>query len=250
MAFYHAAGRNILFLNPDTELLSPAINHMLTHLESSPKAGAIGCRLVNYDDTLQTSCVQSFPSILGQVLMSDWLMKQCPKAPIWGISALFQNNASIAEVEVISGACLMIRREVFEKIGGFSEDYFMYTEDIDLCYKARLAGYHNYYVPFGVVKHYGGGSSEYAPSDFSVIMMRDSIRRYFGKYRGKTYANIYRLSTGVAGGLRLLILTAFWPVVRWRAGPTRHRGAIRKWYAVVRWSIIGSADHDRYKHLV
>ena len=68
---------------------------------------------------------------------------------------------------------MMLKRSVFEQVGFFSEDYFMYTEDIDLCYKIRQAGYKNYFVPDATVIHFGGGSTQNRQSDFSVVTMRE-----------------------------------------------------------------------------
>ena len=77
------------------------------------------------------------------------------------MQALYSDSDTPAVVEVISGACLMVRRDVFENVGMFSTDYFMYTEDIDLCYKIRTAGYKAYYVRGARVVHHGGKSSEH-----------------------------------------------------------------------------------------
>ena len=70
---------------------------------------------------------------------------------------------------------MMLKRDVFEKVGRFSQDYFMYAEDVDLSYKVSRAGFKNYYVPEAVVIHFGGASSAEATSNFSTVMMRESI---------------------------------------------------------------------------
>src|SRR5579864_4649508 len=78
LAAQHSTGRYLLFLNPDTEVTPSAIEKMLTFLQRSPYAGAVGALLLNSDGTVQASCVQSYPSILNQVLDAEWLRKQFP----------------------------------------------------------------------------------------------------------------------------------------------------------------------------
>ncbi len=159
LGFRHSTGKYVLFLNPDTKLVSPAIHTMLTHLESLEAAGIVGCRLLNSDLSVQSSCIQTFPTILNQALDTDFLRARWPHSRLWGTSPLFSDRSSPAKVEVISGACMMMRREVFERIGFFSEEYFMYAEDLDLCRKAVHAGYHNYYIGDATIIHHGGKSS-------------------------------------------------------------------------------------------
>lgn len=243
MAFRHARGEYVLFLNPDTELTSAAVNIALAHARAHPDAGAVGCRLLNGDGSLQTSCIQAFPTIVGQFLSSEVLMKLFPRSTLWGMSALFQAGNDFCEVEVISGACLMVRHTAFESVGGFSEDYFMYTEDVDLCYKLRCAGYRNHYLPAATVKHFGGGSSESAPSNFSVVMMRDSIMRYFVKYRGFAYATAYRYSTLVAAAMRITLYLALLPLHRIVRPLSRQKGTARKWLAILQWSLNPGRAH-------
>jgi GT2 family glycosyltransferase len=236
-AFHIAKGKYILFLNPDTELTSPAINLMVEYIQNAPNAGAVGCKLLNSDNSVQTSCIQAFPTILGQFFSSEFLMNLFPASTLWGMSALRQPGTQPSEVEVISGACLMVHRAAFEAVDGFSEDYFMYTEDVDLCYKLQRMGLKNYYMPAATVKHFGGGSSESAPSNFSAIMMRDSIMRYFKKYRGSVYANVYRFSTLVTAVLRIVISCVMAPL-KWPTRSTEQlKGTVRKWISIMQWSL-------------
>src|SRR5258708_5343377 len=99
--------------------------------------------------------------------------------PLWNIASLFSKSTSPASVEVISGACMMVRRKVFEKAGLFSEDYFMYAEDLDLCHKVRGLGLKNYYVGRADVVHHGGNSSSQKPgSQWSTPMKMNSVTKF------------------------------------------------------------------------
>ena len=111
--------------------------------------------MLNTDLTLQTSCVQAFPSLLNQALDTEHLRRVFPKLRLWGMQALLTDGKP-AEVEVVAGACLMIKADVFEAIGQFSANYFMYAEDTDLCFKVNQAGGKNYYLSSVSVVHPSG----------------------------------------------------------------------------------------------
>ena len=200
LGYRSSRGEYLLFLNPDTKLLNPAIDVMLKAIQSLPDGGIIGCKLLNSDLSLQTSCIQTFPTILNQVLDTDFLRGRWPKSSLWGIGALYSSNTEPARVEVISGACLMIRRATFEAVSFFSEDYFMYAEDLDLCYKVAQAGYANYYTGAGTVIHYGGKSSEPASA---TRMKWKAIPRFCDKNRGRIYGAIFRAAMAVTAIGRL-----------------------------------------------
>ena len=248
LAFKHSFGDHVLFLNPDTELVGPAINKMLAHLRTLPDAGAVGCRLENGDGSLQTTSIQAFPTILSQFVTSELLRKLFPRWSIWGMAPLHSDIDRPTKVDAISGACVMLKRTAFERIGMFSEQYFMYAEDLDLCHKVRQAGLFSYYVPDATVRHFGGGSSQQAPSDFSVVMMRQSIWRFLSTTRGRLYGHAYRVTTVIQALARLLLLVLLCPL----QGLLRHgpplTSSMRKWRAILGWSLglrRVDARHDR-----
>jgi len=236
-AFRESSGRYILFLNPDTELVSPTINIMFDYLQKLPNVGAIGCRLLNADKTVQTSCIQAFPTILNQFLDSELLRTLWPKSSLWGNAHLFDVQIKPGEVEAISGACILVKRTIFEQVGYFSEDYFMYAEDLDLCYKIKQAGYKNYYIPNATVVHFGGGSTQKKPSVFSAVMMRESIWRFMRKKRGKIFGLTYRVSTLMSAVGRLALLVVFFPLYLIRMDAKSWNETFNKWRAILTWSL-------------
>lgn len=236
-AFRESRGRYILFLNPDTELINPVVNILFDYIQKAPNAGAIGCKLLNADKTVQTSCLQAFPTILNQFLDSELLRALWPRSPLWGNAPLFGVQIRPEEVEAISGACIMVKRSLFEKVGLFSEDYFMYAEDLDLCYKIRQAGYTNYYIPDATVIHFGGGSTEKSPSDFSVVMMHESVWRWMRKTGGNVYGLAYRVSTLISAIGRLVLLMTLFPLHFIRRDGESWNGSFRKWKAILTWSL-------------
>jgi GT2 family glycosyltransferase len=146
-------------------------------------------------------------------------------------------------VEAISGACMMMRREVFERVGRFSEDYFMYVEDIDLSFQVRGAGYKNYLVPTATVIHHGGQSSQQAASVFSAVMIPEAISRFLRKTRGESYSLGYRVAMLASATTRLLILGTARLSGRRREAIT---ASIAKWSAVLRWGFRRDEIVPRY----
>jgi len=236
-AFKASSGSHVLFLNPDTEVINSALDIMFEQVQKLPKAGAIGCKHLNADGSVQTDCIQSFPTILNQLLNSEFLMVLFPNSRLWGMASLFGTTTGPTEVDVISGACIMMKRSVFERIGQFSEDYFLYAEDLDLCYKAGQAGYKNYYVPDATIFHFGGRSTQQRPSDFAVVLMRVSVWRFLRKTRGEMYGSGYRCSMLISAMGRVFCLLVLLPIYLIRGSFSAWKASLRKWWAISSWSV-------------
>lgn len=231
-----AGGRCLLFLNPDTEFFEDSLRVLAEQLSTLPQAGAAGCRLLNSNRTLQTSCVQSFPTVANQVLNSEFLRRRFPRWKLWGNAVLSDDASRPAPVEVVSGACLLVRREVFEAVGGFTEQYFMYGEDADLCFKIARAGHRVYYTPQTGIIHHGGSSSRQAQTNFANVMMRESIYRFLKLNRGPVTAGAYRIALSVLSVVRLPLILVLLPVSS--GGVVRHgAGSLRKWFSILRWGL-------------
>ncbi len=236
-AFSQSCGSNVLFLNPDTEVRGPALRTMLEFLRRQADAGAVGVRLLNSDLSLQTSCIRRYPAILNQVLDFDLLKRAFPRSGLWGMAPLYDGENAVAAVEAISGACLMVTREAFEQVGRFTLDYFMYTEDVDLCYKLQASGRRNYYLGGASVIHHGGKSSASQETGFVGVVMRASRLLFLRRYRGGAYASAYRLSTAGIAVFRLALLAGVYGFSLGRFRPAYLRGALVRWYEVLRWSL-------------
>ena len=107
LGFQNSTGEYVLFLNPDTQLKGPAIEVMLAEIRRLPSAGILGCRVLNPDLSVQLSSIQAFPTILNQVLDTEYLQLRWPHWRLWKIAPLFGNGAKPVTVEAISGACLL-----------------------------------------------------------------------------------------------------------------------------------------------
>ncbi len=238
LAFAKCRGRNIMFLNPDTEIQGTAIQTLLTALKSIADAGMVGAHLLNSDLSLQTTCITALPSIPNQSLASNFLRRTFPKWSIWGMQPLFEVIKTPVPVEAISGACMLAKREVLDQVCCFSMDYFMYLEDMDLCLKVAKTGHRIYYVPEARIIHHAGGSSALRKeSNFSSVVLRESLVRFFILHRGRPYAALYRAITVLMSLCRIGLLVIATPAVIRPGGYQFLSRAASKWSAILAWSL-------------
>lgn len=238
VAFRHSAGSYVLLLNPDTKLVNPAIDLMFDWIRKLPDAGIVGCKHLNPDLTVQTTSIQKFPTISNQVAALDYFQLRWPRFPMWDIGPLFSDSRRPTPVDMVPGACMMLRREVFARVGGFSEEYFMYAEDIDLNFKINRAGFKTYYIPDAVLIHYGGKSSSQMPANqWATTMKLRAMRQYYTKNYGRLYAELYRISQASCAIVRLLLMALAFPLsgLLWNRRYIQRASA--KWKAVLKWGL-------------
>ncbi|MBI2600894.1 glycosyltransferase family 2 protein [Candidatus Daviesbacteria bacterium] len=142
----------ILFLNPDTKVLPGTLKFMAELMDKNANIGISGCRVEKADGTLDWASHRGFPtpwaSLLYHFLKNDSLYHQTDK-----------NMSQIHEVDCLVGAFMFARKSVLDKVGYFDEDYFLYAEDIDLCFRVKEAGFKIIYAPDVKVVHLKGVSS-------------------------------------------------------------------------------------------
>ena len=234
----YSSGKLLLFLNPDTIIKGNAIDDLVRKKEMLDKPGVVGCCLLNTDGSKQLSCVRAFPTLMNEGLDAEVLMKFIPRSKLWGIAPLLLKRDVDTCVDAVSGACMLIDKSVFNLVGGFSEIYFMYSEDIDLCIKTHNEGYINYYVSAPKVIHFGGGSTENTKANhFSDIMITESRYRLFRKFRGEWYADLYRLLVLFTGTLRILILLLFLAVAGVQKKRKNYKISKDKWENKLMWAL-------------
>lgn len=230
LGFDKVAGLALLLLNPDTELRPGAVHVLLENLLNLPEAGMIGARLLNADDTLQITSVHPLPTAWNVAFDSQWGRRR------WWRRSGPTPNAEAVEVEAVSGACMMLRTETFRRLGGFDPRYFMYAEDMDLCFKIHRAGHKVYHAPQAQVLHHGGGSSRNQFSKFSVVMIREALRAYILSNHGRLHAGLYRILMAISAGLRMVLLAVGSLVATGQLRAER-RMSILKWWTVMSWSL-------------
>lgn len=245
LGFRYSSGEFVLFLNPDTEVVGATLEFMVRYLRGAGHVGALGAKLLNTDGTLQTSCVQSFPTIWNQLLDFELLRERFPNWRMWGTQAIL-GNQNERDAQVISGACLLVRRRVFDQVRGFDECYFMYADDLDLSYRIRQAGYDIHCLHECEVIHHGGKSASQQPDAFADIWKRKSLAMFFRKTRGNGYALMYRASLGIMALARLLLLVSVAPFTRRKVLQGKARQAVvRKWWSIFVWTLGLSSGNIR-----
>ncbi len=156
-----ASGKYILILNPDTILKEDTINKCIEFFEHEKKIGALTCKLILPNGKLDLACRRSYPSSSVAFYRMVGLSKIFPKSKIFGkYNLTYLDENSTYEVDAICGAFMFMRKDLFESLNGFDEDYFMYGEDLDLCYRIKNAGFKIFYFSGTSIIHYKGESTK------------------------------------------------------------------------------------------
>jgi N-acetylglucosaminyl-diphospho-decaprenol L-rhamnosyltransferase len=169
----------VLFLNPDARMETPALDAMLAALEADPGTGLVGPRLLDEDGSLMPSR-RRFPRVASTWAQALFLHRLIPRARwVDELDRRWDDYLERGEPEWVSGACMLARRDVLERIGGLDEGFFLYCEDTDVCARIRAAGYTIRYEPAAIVHHAGGQS---APRHSLLPVLAESRSRYARKH--------------------------------------------------------------------
>lgn len=200
-----ARGKYVLMLNSDTITRLGAVQAMLEFLESNDGVGAVTCKLLNEDGSIQASISNSPGPVLlllrllgaSRLVSGDRVRRILASLgfalgrTVRGYLAPYAASSVPFEIENASGACLMVRRDVLESIGLLDERFFMYFEDMDLCLRIRKAGWQLYYVPQGEITHLVGKSSGGRMRNYSVHSYR-ALFAFYQKHFSRTVCFIVR----------------------------------------------------------
>jgi GT2 family glycosyltransferase len=183
-AFAHCQGRYVLLLNSDAVATPGAFQSLMTLADAEPRAGIVGAQLLNPDGSFQASHT-FFPTLcqefliltgLGRLLRGHWYPSRGP-----------EEEQGPQVVDYVEGACMLVRRQAVEEVGGLDEGYFMYAEEVDWCYAMREKGWQVWYQPAAKVVHRGGGSSRNRPTQREGDLYCSRVR-FFRKHYGDTAA--------------------------------------------------------------
>jgi len=205
IAARRATAPYLLLLNPDTILNGPVLSVMEQWLDTHPQTAVAGPRVLNGDGTTQPSA-RSFPgfsTVFGG--RSTWLTRRHPNNWWSRRNLLGLDSKDAIDVDWISGSCLMTRRDVFERVGGLDERFFLYWEDADYCRRVVASGGRCTYLPSVAVQHLGGGSSKYALPR-AIRAFHESAFRLYWKHAGasgRIAAPLVRAGLHLRGEMRL-----------------------------------------------
>jgi GT2 family glycosyltransferase len=238
-----SSGKYIFLLNSDTIVLKDVIYRMYQYMEQNKWVGILGPELLNADLTHQTS-ISAFPTLFRE-FAHIYEMKNILKIPfvkhflvkfggklgskdIDQYMKNFQNLQQPEKVQVLVGAAMFIRREVFEQVGYLDENYFMYYEEIDYCYQCYKAGWPCVYNPIGQIIHLIGQSSKKI-SEKTFYIRYKSMMYYFNKNHGKLKAVLVRINL-ILGLTFRIIFTMLHSLVKSTEGRLQ---AIRIYYKTI-----------------
>ncbi|HEY4691642.1 MAG TPA: glycosyltransferase family 2 protein [Anaerolineae bacterium] len=187
-----ARGRFAMVLNPDTEIVGDALARVAEYLDAHPEAGALGPQLLNPDGTIQSSR-RRFPTFTTALFENTWLQGLAPRRVLRRFYVEDVPADATQEVDWVTGACIAVRREALDKVGGFDEGFFMYSEELDWCRRIQAAGWKIVYLSEAKVIHHVGKSSEQAVAARHIHFQTSQVR-YFRKYHGPFVAGVLRLS--------------------------------------------------------
>ena len=175
-----ASGRYFLLLNPDAWLTEGALEHLVSFADEHPEAGVVGPRLLNPDGSLQRS-VRGYPTPWRLATEYFFLRKLAPRTE--ALNALFGagfDHKTVREADYLFGACLLVRRDAVDSIGGFDEDFFLMSEEVDWLYRFRQAGWKVLFYPGAEAYHVVGASLN--PARFKDVV-RGHLQ-FLRKHRG------------------------------------------------------------------
>lgn len=188
--FEIATGRHILLLNSDTIVLGDVLGASVRYLDSHPNVGAMGCRVLNPDRTMQRTCAM-WPSLPNLVLQTSGLWKITRPGWFARYAGRYQmmdwQRDSERPVDSISGCYLMLRREVLDRIGPLDEAFFFFGEETDWCRRMRDAGWRLMFAPVGEIVHYGSASARKL-NHRRDLLLTDAMVRLHRKHGGRLAA--------------------------------------------------------------
>jgi GT2 family glycosyltransferase len=207
----------VLVLNPDTELTEGAVDRLVEVLKRHPEVGMVGPRLVRPDGSFDHASRRAFPTIVGALGHFTGLGRSPGAAG--GLAQYRAPDVVAGPVDAINGACMLVRRAALEQVGLFDEGYWMYMEDLDLCYRFKQAGWGTWYEPSVTVMHIKGGTSGAHRRPKLNFAFHYGMYRF---YRMHYAANRRFLVNGVvyAGVLVKLLLSLVTSTVRRHAART------------------------------
>jgi N-acetylglucosaminyl-diphospho-decaprenol L-rhamnosyltransferase len=225
-----ARGRFMLLLNPDAEVVGDALSTLVAFLDANHGVGVAGPQLLNPDGSVQSSR-RRFPTLATAFFESTWLEAVAPRRLLARYYALDLPDEATGDVDWVTGAALMTRQEVVERVGGLDEGYFMYSEELDWCHRIRDAGWRIVYLPAAQIVHHVGKSSEQAVTARHINFQRAKLR-YYRKYHG----------SGAATLLRLFLLASYLAQIALEGakGLLGHKRELRRQRVASYWEVVRS----------
>ncbi len=203
-----AKGEYILLLNPDTIVQEDTFHKTIEFMDQHPDAGGLGVKMIDGNGKFLPESKRGLPTPLTAFFKIFGLSKLFPKSKLFGKYHLtYLDRDSIHEVDVLSGAFMLLRKDVLDKIGLLDENFFMYGEDIDLSYRVQQAGYKNYYFPHTTIVHYKGESTKKQSLNY-VRVFYNAMEIFYKKHFHGKFSTLLTPAIKVAIYLRAFLAIA------------------------------------------
>ena len=198
-----AKGRYVLLLNPDTIVLDNAIDKTISFADTNPSVGIVGCQVLENSQTVQMTCFR-FPDIVNLFFSTFWINKIFKYNRIFGREwMLWWRRDSQREVDVITGSFMLARCKAIDEVGLMDEDYFLYYEETDWCYRFKKAGWKILFWPGAKIIHWHGGSNSSKQDALKMfVQFQKSLLIFFRKNYGWLHFIAARLLLIISFGLR------------------------------------------------
>lgn len=206
LALSRARGKYLLLLNPDTIVQEDTFNVMIRFFEEGRDVGLAGCKILNPDGSFQLACRRSFPTPWVAFTKILGLSTLFPKTKLFGkYNLTYLSQDETYEIDAVSGSFMMVSREVYESVGGLDEDFFMYGEDLDWCYRIQRAGWKIYYVHSTKIIHYKGESTSRSNID-EIRTFYEAMHLFVKKHINQFWIStfILRLSISFSAWIAML----------------------------------------------
>ena len=191
-----ASGHMLLFLNPDCELHPGSLDAAVDCLLNRKDAGLVGLRAFLPDGKEEPACLRGFPTPGRSLSYFLKLDRVFPKSELFGgYHMTMLDRAKTQETECVSGSFMLLRRELFEQLGGFDETYFMYGEDIDLCWRVRKSGRGVWYCADGTMLHHHGKCGR---NPRQTAAFYDSMEIFYDQHFAEQYSELTGLAVKTA----------------------------------------------------
>lgn len=205
-----AKGKYVLFLNSDTVIETNVVGELKTWMDQNKEVGASGVKIIGKDSRLQEAggYFPTLPRVFSWMTIQDLPFIDSLIKPFHPLKkkSLTKNDSFFdkrQELDWIIGAFIFVRSEIVTEIDGWSEDYFMYTEDVDLCFKIRSKGYKIVYLPDWQITHLGGASSK--SREFPLLSEYKSIKLFYKKHYPRWQYPILQLLLKIGALGRILL---------------------------------------------
>lgn len=198
----------VLLLNPDTEIYAGTLDAVLARLESDPKIGMVGCKLITQSGELDHACKRSFPTPLSALAHFTGVGRRRGSGALSQYRATHLGDDEPGEVDAINGAFMLCRATAVAEVGILDEGYWLYMEDLDWCRRFWQKGWRVFYEPAGTALHVKGGSSGARRAPRQEIAFHRGMGRFYRRFDAPNHSGLMNAAVYLGIGAKLAISLA------------------------------------------